>query len=141
MTTWHNIADQLTPAQVGHLEWLEGNPLGGILARPQEHLILARGWASYNLEQSFHADVTAPADAVEVGPWLKSKDGTRCRSYRSVTGIGVADIAVETQGSQYTDGRIEGRVSLMGDLTNLGAADAREVAAALLAAADHSEER
>lgn len=139
MTTWHDIADQLTPTQVGHLEWLEGDPLGSILARPEQHLMLARGWASYNIAQSFHADVPPPDDAVELGPWIKQNDRERCRSFRSVTGIGGLDIAVEISGSQYTDGRIDGRVSLSGNLTQLDAAGARHVAAALVAAADRVE--
>jgi hypothetical protein len=141
MTTWHDIADQLTPIQVDHLTWLEGDPMGGILVRSEQHLRLARGWASYNLAQSFHADVPPPADAVDVGPWIKRTDGARCRSFRSVTGIGGLDIAVETNGSQHTDGRTEGRVSVTGALSNLSAADLRDVAAALLAAADRVEER
>lgn len=141
MTTWHDIADQLTPDQVGHLEWLEGNPLGGMLARPEQHLMFARGWASCNLEQSLYADVSPPADAVDLGPWIKQNDGQRCRTFRSVTGVGGLDIAVEISGSQFTDGRIAGRVSLTGELTTLDAASAREVAAALLAAADRLEQR
>lgn len=139
MPTWHDIADQLTPTQVGHLEWLEGNPLGGVLARPEQHLMLARGWASYNIAQSFHADVSRPDDAVELGPWIKQKDRERCRSFRSVTGIGGLDIAVEISGSQYTDGSIDGQMSLLGNLTQLDAAGAQNVAAALLEAADRIE--
>lgn len=136
MTTWQDIADQLTPSQVEQLEWLEGDPLGGLLAHPEQHLLLARGWASYNLAQSFHADVAPPADAVEVGPWLRLPGGARSRSFRSVTAIDGLDIAVEINGSQHTDGRIEGLVSLTGDVTKLDPAGARHVAAALLAAAD-----
>jgi len=141
MTTWHDITDQLTPAQAELLEWLQGDPLGGLLSCSEQHLLIARGWASYNLEQSFHADVAAPADAVEVGPWLMSKSGQRSRSFRSVSGSDGLDVAIETSGSQYTDGRIEGHVSLTGDLTDLDPAGAREVAAALNAAADLIGER
>ncbi len=141
MTTWHDIADQLTPSQIEQIEWLEGDPMGGLLARPEQHLVLARGWASYNLEQSFHADVPAPVDAVDVGPWLRLPGGARSRSFRSVTGIAGLDIAVEITGSQHTDGRTEGQVSLTGNPTNLSAAGARDVADALLAAADRIAER
>jgi hypothetical protein len=79
MTTWHDITDQLTPAQVDLLEWLQEDPLGGLLGCSEQHLLIARAWASYNLEQSFHADVAAPANAVELGPWRKSKSGERSR--------------------------------------------------------------
>jgi hypothetical protein len=141
MTTWHDITDQLTPAQVDLLEWLQEDPLGGLIGCSEQQLMIARGWAKYNLEQSFHADVRAPADAIEVGPWLKSKPGERSRSFRSVTSIDGLDVAIETSGAQYTDGRIEGHVALTGDLTDLDPAGAREVAAALRAAADLIEER
>jgi hypothetical protein len=140
MTTWQDIADQLTPSQAEQLKWLEGDPLGGLLARPDQHLILARGWASYNLEQSFHADVPSPTDAVEVGPWLRLPGGARSRTFRSVTAIDGLDVAVEISGSQHTDGRIDGRASLVGELTKIDANSARYVAAALLAAADRVEE-
>ena len=33
MTTWHDIADQLTPEQIDLLRWLEGDPLNGLLAK------------------------------------------------------------------------------------------------------------
>lgn len=143
MTTWRDIADQLSPTQVGHLEWLEQDPLNGLLNKPAQHLVLARGWASENLEQSLHADVAPPADAVDVGPWLKSSAGVRTRSYRSVmTGIARLDITLELRGSQYTDGRIQCRLSLAGgSLDDLDAAAARELAAALVAAADRAEGR
>lgn len=134
MTTWRDIADQLTADQVDNLEWLEQDPLGGILAKPEQHLTLARGWASSNLEQSFHADVAPPADAVTVGPWVRSKNGEHCRSCgSSVIQIEGLDIALELRGSQYTDGRVEYRLGLKGDsLRDLDPAGARELAAALL---------
>lgn len=141
MTTWHDIADQLTPTQVEQLEWLEGDPLGGLLARPEQHLMLARGWAGYNLEQVLHADVPPPADAVQTGPWQRMPGGSRCRTFRSVIGIGGLDVEVEISGSQFTDGRIDGRVSLSGDVSHLDAAGARDVAAALTAATERLEER
>lgn len=137
MTTWRDIADQLTPAQVELLEWLEGDPLNGLLVGAKQHLKIARGWAGENLEQSLHADIPPPADAVEVGPWRKSNDGVRRRTYQScVCGVGGRDITLELRGSQGTDGRIKGRMTLMGDLNDLGLTAARELAAALLAAAD-----
>ena len=143
MTTWRDIADQLSPTQVGYLEWLEQDPLNGLLAKPAQHLFLARGWASENLEQALHADVAPPADAVDVGPWVKSKTGIRTRSYRSLmTGIAGLDITLELNGSQYTDGRIKCRLRLAGgDLNDLSPAAARELAAALTAAADRAEGR
>jgi hypothetical protein len=108
MTTWRDIADQLTPSQVESLEWLEGDPLGGLLNKPEQHLMFARGWASDNLEQSLHADVPSPAHAVEVGPWVKTKTGVRCRSYKSAeTGIaGLADLHPTTV-RQLADALVE----------------------------------
>ncbi|MGV1004872.1 MAG: hypothetical protein ACOYEV_08925 [Candidatus Nanopelagicales bacterium] len=142
MTTWRDIADQLTPAQVELLEWLEGDPLNGILVGAKQHLKIARGWAAENLEQSLHADIPPPADAVEVGPWRKSKDGVRRRTYQSArTGIAGLDIALELSGSQDTEGRIECRITLAGALTDIEPAAARELATALVAAADEIEGR
>ena len=140
-TTWRDIADQLTPSQIDLLEWLEGNPLGGLLAKPEQHLMFARGWASENLEQSLFADVVAPADAVEVGEWRKSKTGVRCRTYRStVGGIAGLDITLEMRGTQYTDGQIDCRMGLVGaGLADLDPAAVRELAAALLKAVDDAE--
>lgn len=139
MTTWRDIADQLTPSQVESLEWLEGDPLGGgLLTKPKQHLDFARAWASENLEQSLHADVPPPAHAVEVGEWRKSKEGVRCRDYRSVESpIAGLDVTLEIRGSQYTDGRVDGSLGVTGEaLTDLDAAAARQLAAELLAAAD-----
>lgn len=141
MTTWRDIADQLTPAQIELLEWLEDDPLNGLLSRPDQHLTFARGWASENLEQNLHADVAPPPDAVEVEPWRKSKTGVRCRSFRSAaSGIAGLDITLEIRGTQYTDGQIDCRMGLAGDgLADLDCSAVRELAAALLTAADTAE--
>ena len=56
MTTWRDIADQLTPVQIGYLEGLETDPPAGLLAKPEQHLMLARGWACRNLEELLRAD-------------------------------------------------------------------------------------
>ena len=135
MTTWRDIADQLTAAQVDNLEWLEQDPLGGILAKPGQHLYIARGWASYNLEQSFHADVAPPAGAVEVGPWVRSKNGEHSRSCGSSTiRIEGLDITLELRGLQHANGRIDYRIGLSGDgLRDVDVAGVRALAAALLA--------
>ena len=136
MTTWRDIADQLTATQVGHLEWLERDAPAGLLAKPAQHLILARAWASENLEQCLHADVAPPADAVGVGPWRKSPEGVRCRSFEPpATGIAGGGITLQVRGTQYADGRIEYRLALSGEgLNDLDPVSAREVADALLTA-------
>jgi hypothetical protein len=138
MTTWRDIADQLTPTQIRYLEGLEQDPPAGLLAKPAQHLALARGWAIQNLEQCLHADVAPPSDAVEVGPWRKSPAGWRCRSIEPPEiGIAGLDIALRVRGVQYTDGRVEYRLVLSGDgLNDLDPASARDVAAALMSAAE-----
>ena len=138
MTTWRDIADQLTPTQIGYLEGLEQDPPAGLFAKPAQHLAFARGWACLNLEQCLHAEVTPPADAVEVGPWRKSPAGVRCRSIEPpAIGIAGLDVALRLRGLQYTDGRVEYRLVLSGEgLKDLDPASAREVAAVLLAAAE-----
>lgn len=142
MTTWRDLADQLTPAQIDNLEWLETDSPPGLLDKPEQHLMLARGWAADNLEQAWYADVVPPAGAVEVGPWNVSK-GVRRRDFRvAETGIAGLDITVETRGVQNTDGSVDGHLALTGE--GLGALDpaaARQLAAALLAAAEGLEGR
>lgn len=141
MTNWRDIADQLTPAQIDLLEWLEGDPLNGLLAKPGQHLAFARGWASENLEQCLHADISAPANAVEVGPWRKSTTGVRGRAYlSSVSGLAGLDITLEIRGTQYADGHIECCMGLSGaGLGELSPSAARDLAAALAEAADAVE--
>lgn len=138
MATWRSIADQLTASQIDNLEWLETNPVAGLPSTPQEHLTLARGWANYNLVQCLHADVVPPADAVDVGPWVLSAAGVRRREYTATeTGVAGRDITLEVRGTQYTDGRADGRLALTGDgLAGLDAEAVRRLAAALLAAAE-----
>lgn len=137
MAKWRDIADQLTPTQIGYLEGLEQNPPAGLLAKPAQHLALARGWASDNLEQCLHADVAPPTGAIEVGPWRKSRAGVRCRSYESpLPGIAGLEITLQVRGVQFTDGRTQCHLALTGGgLLDLSPENARDVAAALLAAA------
>lgn len=137
MTTWRDLSDQLTETQVGYLEWLERDPPGGLLAKPEQHLMLARGWASENLEQSLYADVPPPEGAAEVGEWRMSKADVRCRDYTVAGTIADVGVTLEIRGSQYTDGHVEGRLAVTGDgLGQLTPAGARELAEALLAAAE-----
>lgn len=142
-TTWRDIADQLTPAEVALLEWLERHGPAGLLAEPEQHLMLARGWASENLEQLLLADVAPPPEAVEVAPWRRNAAGERRRDYTAAeTGVAGRDITLEVRGSQHTDGRVDGRIGLTGDgLGDLDPTAARQLAAALLAAADRIEGR
>ena len=138
MTNWRDIADQLTPTQIGYLEGLEQDPPAGLFAEPAQHLAFARGWACLNLEQCLHADVAPPADAVAVGPWRASPAGVRRRSIEPPPiGIAGTDVTLRVRGVQHTDGRVEYRLALSGEgLKNLDPAGARDVAAALLAAAE-----
>ena len=137
LTQWRDIADQLTPTQIGYLEGLEQDSSAGLLATPPQHLALARGWASEILEQYLQVDLAPPTGATEVGPSRKSRAGVRCRSYGSlVTGFAGFDITLRVRGVQYTDGRAEYQLALTGDgLLDLSPDIARDVATALLAAA------
>lgn len=68
----------------------------------------------------------------------KNKTGERCRSYESdETSIASVDITLQIRGTQYADGRVEGRIGLRGDgLGDLHPETVRQPAAALLAAVD-----
>ena len=128
---------------MGYLQEIEHDPPAGLLAKPDQHLAIARGWACENLEQSLHADVPPPAAAVDIGPWRKSATAVHRRRYSlSMANIAGRDITRELRGSQYPDGRAESLISLTGGgLDDLDAATARELAAALLAAVDRLDGR
>lgn len=134
MTTWRDIADQLTEFQISYLERLEQDPLPrGLLAGPEQHLMLARGWAGENLEQSLHADVPPPEGAVEFGPWRKSPLGVRRREYSGAAHVADPDITLEIRGLQNADGSLECRFGLTGDgLGELDLDAVRQLAAALV---------
>lgn len=131
MTTWHDLADQLTADQRALLDAMDDDGLldDGLL------LSLARKHAADNLAAAL-LDVPAPPDATEVDEWddADSPNGYRCfRAAERIIGRGdlswSRDIMVGVRGVQYVDGRVE-RTVVVGDV-ELPMTQARELAAVL----------
>lgn len=139
MTTWRDIAEQehLIPSQIADLERMEsrGDP-------PERILKEARSYASLNLRGTVNfGHIADPPPAVECHEWVE-RDGCWSREF---TGRkwSVGEHTVTVIGEQDSTGAVartwlEIRVNdpMMGTST----ADARELAAAIVAAADEAEE-
>lgn len=145
--TWRDLADQLTPDQVAYLEMSERHPVpmadGTVdIARDRQgHLFAAREMISQNFAAVLYADVPPPIGATKIDPWHKWGDDW-CRlwlaSVRTVPISSTADdnARVAVCGSQTPDGVTErGIVLWCGDDTMI-ASEARQLAAALIAAAN-----
>lgn len=127
--TWRDIADQLTPEQIGKLEKDEAN------FEPGQLLWRARTSASNNMADAvMFGHIATPPGAARCYHW-DTEEGHR--DFEGVTAeIGRAYLTVE--GRQYADGRCERTIMLIRDDRHggLSSAQARELAAALLNAAD-----
>lgn len=147
--TWRELADQLTAEQIADLEHLDALvdiPGSGFTADSPRRI--AEGYAVENAAQVIYADVPAPADAISPPTrWEEWDDATWARGFTSMrrrfeypaeTPQGQTQkITVDVSGWQLTDGTCERSIYTAGDaLESMTPEQAREVAAALLAAAD-----
>ncbi len=104
---------------------------------PSDLTDIARNFARRNRTQATYGHIPAPAGVVEAGDW--SDDGERVSRAICGTERQVADTVIDIAGEQDVDGTtsyrivLQARESSEGELT---AAEARDAAAALLAAAD-----
>ncbi len=133
-TTWRDLADQLTPAQIAEIEYCEreGTPPG--IANPSNHLNHARKLAELNIARAMFADIAPPADAVgEVDDWMDWDDEVYHRMFTSWTHA-AGDVSIV--GWQFSDGRVEREILDCGGDEPMAAAQARVRAAALIEAAD-----
>lgn len=133
-TNWRELADQLTPEQIADIEQLppDANPV-----------VLARAYAHHNVVASVHGDVAPPADAIdEPTPW-HAYDDSYARMYTAANWtLGSSGRGVTIFGWQFVDGRIERYVTVSGDSDGLMTSDdARQLAAALMEAAEVMERR
>ncbi|WP_236977646.1 hypothetical protein [Mycobacterium kiyosense] len=135
---WRDLTDQLTGWQINELDRMDAEAdQSAMPAGDQAHALLeaARGWARANLaDHVLFSDVTPPADATRIWlpeesdtGWIRAFDGTR----RSVS----ADTDVIILGCQNQDGTTVRTIGIVarGDYD---AATARQIAAAILDAAD-----
>lgn len=138
--TWRDLTDQLTADQVEKLAGMEARSQMSAAETAEALLEGAREWAAANMvDRVVFAEVPRPADATrfcmwsdeEGGVWVRTFDGTR----RSVGGKEVVFI----DGRQYQDGRVERSIVLTVGDDDYDAATARQLAAALIDAADELE--
>jgi hypothetical protein len=136
-TSWHDLADQLTPKQVACLERADNN----------EACLLqeARRYGRVNLHGALYADIPEPAGALKVGEWNAHAVDGRPFEGRSwvVDGGGwhPLDFRVWIQGIQRPTGEVD-RVISGGELhpdEPITSAQARQLGEALIAAADEMD--
>ncbi|TVS77299.1 hypothetical protein [Mycobacterium helveticum] len=129
--TWRDVADQLTAAQIAQLERLEHD-------EPQTLLEMARQWAADNEATASPLDAVAPpTGAVRTFGW--QRDGNWFRDFKGTLRQGGL-ARVEICGRQEADGSTRRWISVhTRHLDALDAPAARELAAALTAAADELE--
>jgi hypothetical protein len=164
VTSWRDLADQLTREQVAKLQDSEHNFRTKAASLPAEYpyewpprseseigdilLCSARIYAGDNLGAKLIGGVAPPAGASYVGDWDDARFGVDAalryfRGSKRVIGRGGnlgKDITVATDGLQYADGRINREITTaLGDyeaLDPLTSEQARQLAAALIAASD-----
>lgn len=147
---WRELSDNLTPTQIAHLEALEidiqsdlfwpgqvppGDEDGArLLVRLAQRDVLTNLWAM------MLAGVRLPVGAVFGGDW--EGDGPHRVVFGGNRGVDGHQAAVQTASIQFADGRVDdGRlveapsVTVL-DADHLTSVQARELASALLAAAD-----
>lgn len=129
--TWRDVADQLTAAQIAQLERLEHD-------EPKTLLETARQWAADNEASASPLDeVAPPTGAVRMFGW--QRDSNWFRDFKGTLRQGGL-ARVEICGRQEADGSTRRWISVhTRHLDALDAPAARELAAALTAAADELE--
>ncbi len=133
-TTWRDLSDMLTAEQIAELEYCEREGIPPGLADAEHRLNCAQMMARHNLIQQLCADVARPVVAVgERDAWQEWGDGYG-RMY-TVSSRDVGEMSVQVLGVQFDDGRTEASILASG-VEQMNAAEARRLAAALVAAAD-----
>lgn len=142
-TTWRDLADALTPPQIAYLENWENHPeippmADGSAPPAEQHalglLFAAREYVGHNAAAALYADVAPPPDDGQHHHWQHDGDGKWSRFFTGSTRE-VGDTTVIISGFQDSSGTITRSITVDGDAEDLDAAQAREVAAALLDAA------
>lgn len=147
-TTWRDLADALTPEQRAYIEDWERHPeippmADGSAPDPERHaaalLFRAREYVGQNAAAVLYADVTPPPEDGQHYPWEHDGDGKWTRFFMGTTRKVGDDSAVSIMGNQSVDGNIERTINIDGSDEGLDAATARQLAAALIEAADELE--
>lgn len=129
--TWRDLADRLTATQIAQLERLEHD-------EPHKLLEMARQWvAGKKTNAKPFDDVATPAGAVRTFAW--QLDSNWFRDFEGTTRR-VGQARVHICGRQQADGSSRRWISIHArHLSGLDAAAARQLAAALIEAADEVE--
>lgn len=142
-TTWRELTDQLSPEQIAYLEDWESRPnepprLDGSPRPPEQHrqtlLRMAREFATQNTAATYFADVPLPPEDGHHYPWEHYGDGNWCRLFVG-TRRQAGDAEVSIRGTQSSAGAISRSITI-DKSDDIDPAQARALAAALLAAAD-----
>ena len=140
--SWRQYADQLTPEQVEHLEYVQAKEYRQYVDTPERRegdlLDLARTYLERNRKNAEFADVPVPHGAEARFDWGPESPGEWRRSL--VWGeypTGIEDVYVLVSGMQKPDGTYTRQLGLfVDDDVAMTAEQARTLAAALLKAAD-----
>jgi hypothetical protein len=140
-THWRELADSLTAEQAARLAATEASLAEKMPTAELDAVLLAeaRGYVTAELVGSALADLAAPACA-EVGPWEQNAAGGWYREllWRD---YGREPVGVAVDGGQDADGRVTRAVGVyLYGRAALSAAEARELACTLSAAADELDQ-
>lgn len=142
VTTWRELANQLTPEQVAEIEYCEREEIPPGIASEQSRINHARAFVRLNLAQAICADVPVPADAIDTpSAWDEWADqGAQFQRVYAVSDTTTGGTRVQILGYQNEHNEIYRRIYVDGTLEDLDAANARAIAAALTAAADRLDQ-
>jgi hypothetical protein len=160
VTSWRDLADQLTPKQATRLEEIERDPVGHFChigppmsrSEVQANLLrMARSYARDNLAGVLCAEVPDPAGALNVSDWSDWDTDAAIRYFSGRRWVIDVDnpgeaIHVVADGMQLSNGHIDRAITLSSSNTSRGwgpmnwntitPQQARQFAAALIDAAD-----
>ncbi len=128
--TWRDLADQLTPEQIGRLETAKWPDAADLLD-------VARDFAATNRLQASLADVAAPAGTTKAGAW--GADGTDTKRTVHAGLWHVGNVIVEIVGEQSANGAATWQIECRESDSTYGAItaeQARELAQVLTDAAE-----
>ena len=143
VTTWRDIADQLTAKQRAMLDEWDTRPShpDGYEGHRRGLVVVARQMAADNIAQETFASMPKPLGATTVDTWRDDGDRPCIRRFtgprRRLVAVGGKAVTVDILGVQYSDGEIERTISVSADSVHLGSAHvAQELADSLNAAAE-----
>ena len=132
--TWRDLADRLTDEQIADMQRTEQS----LPDDPNTVTAIAVYMAECNEIDAAHAHVAVPAGAVAVDGWTRSTrtgEWTRPIEWQRFNRSG-DDMAVAIDGVQRLDGSYTRQITVYGENGELTSVAARDMAEALIAAAD-----